>query len=231
MGIKRILCVAVIIISAPLFAQFCDPGSMLIQNLSNVEDPTNLFQYATPCRIYLLNASNIILQMQEDYPVYSPETHSFGFTTTMLEKINYGGTCPASGTQAVAVCDYVTNAGELTQVAYYAASIITINTTVPEGQAVAFVEVPHLSITKPNPPAVHVAWSAVPVNSAVAGYRLCRSPDGITNWATVTDTTNTYADDNPGAGTWYYALQIIYAGSPSTYVSYHGLLATVTIEE
>ncbi len=228
MYIKRLLCIAVALISISAFSQFCDPGTMLIQHLSNVEDPTNLFQFATPCRMYLLNASNIVLPMQEQYPIYGSQEHSFAFITRMLEKLDYGGTCPTAGTQAVAVCDYVESAGELTQTAFYAASVITINTTIPEGQAVAFVEVPHLTITQ-NPPAVHLEWTAVPANSAVAKYRIVRSADGLTNWAQVMDTTDTSADDSPGPGQWYYALEIVYAGSPSIYTSFHGLAAKVTI--
>lgn len=228
MGYKRYLLLALILFFGceTLYAQ-CALGASLSVPLPGLDDPTNLFQFAYPCYFYKYSASGTVIQTNIR-PTYISETDGFHMVSKTLESVDYGGTCPTSGTQVVAVCDYVENSGTLDQRAYYAARILTITSSEVIGTTIAMVEVPPVNVSAVGD-TVTISWSAVPSNAAVAGYRVVRSADGLSNWVTVGDTTDTSKQDEPGAGTWYYALQIRYAGSPVTYLSSHGLVASITI--
>lgn len=234
MGLKRLVYLGIILAALSLASQaqlLCDYGAGISVPLIGVEDPTNLYQFMTPCKVWLSAASGTVLPMVgQVYPVYSCETGTFYIRTyDSIDKTYYGGTCPTSGTEVVAVCDYAEGSGTTAQRGYYVARVVALNSQFPVGTAVGVVEVPPVTAVN-NAGTVTITWSAVPSNTAVAGYRVVRSADGITDWSTVGDTTDLSKTDTPGAGTWYYAVLIRYTGTPTTYVSNHGLAASVVVE-
>jgi|GEM_PF-4027284 len=233
MGIKRLLFAAGIILlsGTGVFAQLaCSVGAGISVQLVDVQLPSNLYQFMYPCQVWPLSASGTVLPWVT-YPEYDDQTNTFWLRTyDGMEKTHWGGTCPSSGTQVVAVCDYAESPGTLAQRGYYTARVITVSTQFAVGDPVGVVEVPPVTLSQPVAGTIHAAWLSVPANTAVAGYRLVRSADGLTNWSTVTDTADTGADDTPGAGTWYYAVQVRYAGSPDLHVSNHGLSASITVQ-
>jgi len=208
----------------------CAIGSGISVQLVDVERPSNLYQFMYPCQVWPKTASGTILPWVT-YPEYDSDTNTFWLMTYYsLEKVHWGGTCPSAGTEVIAVCDYAENSGTLTQKAYYAARLIVVSTKFAVGTATGVLEVPHVTLSQAVPGTIDITWEAIPANTAVAGYRLVRSADGLTNWTTVGDTTNLTLSDAPGAGTWHYALEIRYQGTPDTHVSNHGLSASITVQ-
>jgi len=231
MGLKRSVRLGIILcaLSLSAAAQMCQYGSSYNLPFIGVEDPTVLYQFAYPCNSWLMTASGTT-PWTNARPIYNSEDNSFAFAVEdSLGKSAYGGTCPASGTEVVVACNYAEGSGTVNQRAWYAAGVIALTESIPTGDGVAFVEVPPATAVNVAG-TVTITWAAVPANTAVAGYRVQRSADGITDWATVGDTTDLTINDTPGAGTWYYSVVIRYAGSPTTYVSEHGLVASVVVE-
>ena len=59
---------------------------------------------------------------------------------------------------------------------------------------------------------------------------MVRSADGLAGWTAVgTVTTDLSATDAPGSGTWYYAVEVAYLGTPTQQLSPHGLAASVVV--
>ncbi len=232
MGFKQIIVVFVLLCFAvPGFCQDeeCQIGGEIFLPLIGVEDPTNLLQFAYPCFYYLLNSSDKVVA-NNLRPAYE-SNNLFVVESPPLTKVNYGGTCPSSGTNLIGLCHYSENTGELTQRAWYAVRTITLTEQFVTGIGVEFVEVPPVSVSDRGSGIIRISWNAVPPNNAVSKYRIVRSPDGLSNWATVGDTTALYLDDSPGNGRWYYALEIVFAGTPTVFCSRHGLLASILMEE
>ena len=231
MGVKQSIVISIVLIMlsgcAVMAQEICPLGAQLILPLNGVTAPDNLYQFAYPCFFYLVNQSNIVIA-NNLRPAY--EQTIFAAESPILTRTDYGGVCPSSGTVVVCICHYTENTGEISQRAWYAARAITIAQDCVIGDAVGFIEVPSAAVNNQGGGVVRVSWQAVPSNDAVIGYRVIRSADGLTNWVDVGDTTNTYLDDTPGAGQWYYAVEIKFAGTPTTYVSRHGLLASITLE-
>ncbi len=231
MGIKQGIVISIILIlfsgCAVIAQDICPLGAQLLLPLNGVTSPDNLFQFAYPCFFYLASQSNIVVA-NNLRPAY--EQTFFAAESPILTRMDYGGVCPSSGTVVVCLCHYVEHSGELLQRAWYAARTIIITQDFVTGDAVGFTEVPSAVVSNQGGGLVRISWTAVPINDAVVGYRVIRSADGLTNWVDVSDTTNTYLDDTPGAGQWYYAVEIKFAGTPTVYVSRHGLLAAIVVE-
>jgi len=215
-----------LVLSAAAFSQEpCNIGSYIAMPLIGAEDPINLFQFAYPCSYYLLNNSNIIIANH-----LHPSYYDDRFTVVnwgAFTAIDYGGICPSAGTIVIALCHYSENTG-VNQRAWYAVSKIILTTDMVMGNPASFIEVPSASaiLIGDN---VKISWNGVPSDDAVIGYRVIRSANGLDDWAIIGDTENLYLYDQPGIGTWYYAVEVKFAGSPITYVSRHGLSAKIII--
>lgn len=140
----------------------------------------------------------------------------------------YGITAP-TGQVLVVVAEYVEGPNTVDQRAFYAAASFAATAEVAEIPAVIMREVPPASAVK-NGVTVTISWSAVPSQPEVVGYQVVRSADGIAGWTNVgTVTTDLSVTDVPGIGTWYYAVEVAYSGTPTQQLSPHGLAAMVTV--
>lgn len=230
MGIKQSIILGFVLFVSVLTLgqdEECAIGGEIFMPIAGMEDPTNLYQFSYPCSYYLLNASDKVIA-NNLRPAYAEGV--FEVESPVLSKCNYGGSCPSVGTQVIGLCQYSAHTAELTQRAWYVAKKIVLDTQIQISSDAQVVEVPSVSVSNLGGGVVKIMWSAVPANDAVSKYRVVKSLDGLTNWTTVGDTTDLYLNDSPGIGTFYYALEIVFVGTPTVYCSRHGLLAAIVVE-
>lgn len=133
------------------------------------------------------------------------------------------------GATGVCVVEYTAGENTTAQRAFVAA-VSWVNTD-PITIAQATMRQVPVAAAANNAGTVTVTWTDLPTQAEIIGYRVVRSADGLASWATVADVAvgAQTAPDTPGAGTWYYAVQIRYLGTPTQQVSPHGLAAQVTV--
>ena len=125
------------------------------------------------------------------------------------------------GDEHVATLEFETGAGTTAHTGYYGASTKLLTSLDPDEFPAMTVRPIPVPLANAGPGYIDLAWSPATVagsSSAIAGYNLYRSTDGIAftklNSAALADTT--YRDSSTSFGTTYqYALGLVYAGTPA----------------
>jgi hypothetical protein len=212
----------------PLVGADCDMGKGAFTfRVLGPEAHDNLWQFAT---VRGWNPASSATVYDGGGHSHGRLSYAEGYFGLADSPCNYGLVKPDGSTLCIA-CEYVSGANTSVQRAYFAVRSHVTADPAPTIADVTMREVPHVTAVN-DAGSVTVAWTEPPSQSEVVGYRVVRSADGLATWATVIDkpTGQTSAIDNPGSGTWYYALQIIYANDGTNkVVSPHGLAASVVV--
>lgn len=221
---RLLLALALLAVATAAGAQCTDWGVYRFK-VTGPQDPTNLWQFAE-CRYWDSVASGTVADGGVHTRLQYRADDGFFYA--------YQGLCNTTwnGLTVIFVAEYTSGENLATQRAYFAAGNI-LPVTYGSGAMTnrTMVEVPVAAAVN-DAGTVTVTWTGVAAQDEVLGYRVVRSPDGLADWTAVgtdpawgTDTDT----DAPGAGTWYYAVQIRYAGTPTQQVSPHGLSASVVV--
>jgi len=202
---------------------FCESSLPFIVQVLGPENPQNLWQFAT-CRFWVASRSNQAFSgMNHGRLVWDENAGYWGMAEDACRTWSLGS--GDSAVTLIAVAEYTEGVNTAAQRAFYAAA-----SSLPGGspspapmrevpQAGAFVQGTTVTVT----------WTAVPGQPEVAGYRVVRSPNGLAGWVEIGTTVQTSFQDTRNNGTWYYAAEILYAGTPVQRSSPHGLSAMVAI--
>lgn len=224
---KRLLVLLVLAaLAVPLLAADCQNG---MGNFSftvlGPELHDNLWQFAS-VRGWPSTASTTSFAGGHNHARLLFQGTQFGVADTPCA---YGLSGP-DGTTLVIVAEYSEDPNTTAQRGFYAAASFVTANPAPAISNATMREVPPVTAVN-NAGTITVAWTEPPAQPEIIGYRVVRSADGIAGWTTVGDVATgvTSQPDTPGTGTWHYALQLRYLGSPVQQVSPHGLSASVTV--